>query len=1084
MLKFLVSRQKAKLERRYQEALVADDPHVRLRAAEEAIELSEQFTEWPAENPSRVRYLGRMHGVRGMAFRAFYNPNIPETSDTEIEAWQCSITYLEQEPDQDLVVSYQNAANAWFDHPALNRVEATANAIQYIDQAIELSFKIHGGHTDPYLLLDRSRFYVRKEDLNGSGNFDVAIADNEQALCLFGDDATPDERAMAALKLSALYAITCSGERISNTQNAIRILEGEWKQRSRDFSSDIRCEILNSLAIYYMNNPSGLPADNLEYALVHVEESLTELDASKGSELLFRSLTLLGDVLAQRLRGDVLQNLKRARDAYSQAKFMEWSQSSEVSVASIELRRHDILRRISHLESRNQRSCSTSEEEDLDDKSSNLSWQEYVQNLKAATAKISRDNDPIAWADSRSKIGDALLESALIRAVDKHNFSEEIKENLEQAIRNYQEALEIWQERSNATEASYVLANIGRAYRLSFEISQACDHGWSDFSLHYIIDPDFRSNTSLRYLENSIKNYSKAIELVGTLPKPLLSLQLQCDLAGCFLESRRWPEACDSFEDALGHASALLSDPIPSSAELRETLKQLEQIADDAPFAFIMNNSWEGAVKMMEASQAQLLARALTLLQLPFSDEERAKVASLRNDILSLEHRLAAHNTFDRRTPLEALIANRAELRKLLSAASNSLATRLTTIGILRQLSANGQIVLIPIVSVLGGRLLVFSDEQGNLRMDQVEIADRISLERLVSKRGALRIAWNNEINVNRGAKLNTNSWQTLLDETRSVITTCFTGPLAGILERFDPNKNVSLHVITHHSLNSLPLSVSLTHPRRDPLIEYFDISYSPSLFTTKRCLDAQASTMALPKRIATVYVEHDPSDRNSLRNAPIEAALVGSWSKERWNICIDKCSDATEQDILAQLDGSEVWHFSTHGEFNSDAPMNSRIVLGKTQLSLRTLFDAQGLSQPQYVILSACDTALSSDRELPHELIGMPSVFLQLGARGVIATQWPVNDFATTLLMGRLYQSVFDEGFSWLQALRRSQFWLRDATKERLESFIRGWTETNNLTRLNADNLLANLNVVAKSKNNQPFRHPIYWGPFRYYGN
>ncbi len=87
-----------------------------------------------------------------------------------------------------------------------------------------------------------------------------------------------------------------------------------------------------------------------------------------------------------------------------------------------------------------------------------------------------------------------------------------------------------------------------------------------------------------------------------------------------------------------------------------------------------------------------------------------------------------------------------------------------------------------------------------------------------------------------------------------------------------------------------------------------------------------------MPNSVATIYAEYDPNGRDSLRNAPIEAALVGCWLQDRRDVRVGEAL-VTEQRLLEQLDHAEIWHFSAHGEFNADAPMDSRIVLGQSQI-------------------------------------------------------------------------------------------------------------------------------------------------------
>jgi CHAT domain-containing protein len=64
-----------------------------------------------------------------------------------------------------------------------------------------------------------------------------------------------------------------------------------------------------------------------------------------------------------------------------------------------------------------------------------------------------------------------------------------------------------------------------------------------------------------------------------------------------------------------------------------------------------------------------------------------------------------------------------------------------------------------------------------------------------------------------------------------------------------------------------------------------------------------------------------------------------------------------------------------------------------------------QGLGAPRLVALSACETGLHDINRSPEEFIGLPAAFLQLGATGVLATLWPVNDASAAFLMSRFFR-------------------------------------------------------------------------------
>src|SRR5262249_16745477 len=65
---------------------------------------------------------------------------------------------------------------------------------------------------------------------------------------------------------------------------------------------------------------------------------------------------------------------------------------------------------------------------------------------------------------------------------------------------------------------------------------------------------------------------------------------------------------------------------------------------------------------------------------------------------------------------------------------------------------------------------------------------------------------------------------------------------------------------------------------------------------------------------------------------------------------------------------------------------------------------------------------------ELPDEVIGLPTGFLEADAAGVIGSQWAVSDTSTLLVMARFYELWRDQkaGMPAAEALRQAQIWVR----------------------------------------------------------
>jgi CHAT domain-containing protein len=118
--------------------------------------------------------------------------------------------------------------------------------------------------------------------------------------------------------------------------------------------------------------------------------------------------------------------------------------------------------------------------------------------------------------------------------------------------------------------------------------------------------------------------------------------------------------------------------------------------------------------------------------------------------------------------------------------------------------------------------------------------------------------------------------------------------------------------------------------------------------------------------------------------------------------------------------------------------------------LSDRTLSGAELETLPissRLTVFSACQTAHHDMSNLPDEASSMSTALLLAGSSAVVATQWPVDDEATTLLMSRFYGELLDAKAGAAEALRRAQLWLRDAEPS------------------------------------GRFAHPLYWAPFVFVG-
>lgn len=120
--------------------------------------------------------------------------------------------------------------------------------------------------------------------------------------------------------------------------------------------------------------------------------------------------------------------------------------------------------------------------------------------------------------------------------------------------------------------------------------------------------------------------------------------------------------------------------------------------------------------------------------------------------------------------------------------------------------------------------------------------------------------------------------------------------------------------------------------------------------------------------------------------------------------------------------------HFATHGVIDTRYPDLSGLALsgfdadGAPKSGLLGLPDIYSLDlNADLVVLSACETALGRDIR-GEGLLGLTQGFLYAGAKGVVASLWPVADRATAELMRRFYDHMLRDGLRPADALRRAQ--------------------------------------------------------------
>ena len=213
------------------------------------------------------------------------------------------------------------------------------------------------------------------------------------------------------------------------------------------------------------------------------------------------------------------------------------------------------------------------------------------------------------------------------------------------------------------------------------------------------------------------------------------------------------------------------------------------------------------------------------------------------------------------------------------------------------------------------------------------------------------------------------------------------------------------LILVPHAELHYLPFATLLGGPGPGQfLIERYELAVTPSatvwLALGNRAAGlASSGTLALAPRPDVL-----PASRR-------EVAAVGRLGGA--DVQVLTGGAATEAAFRREAPRRRILHLATYGVLNKQNPLFSFVDLapGTGQDGRLEVHEVFGLQlAADLVVLSACQTGLGAgalgDVPAGDDWVGLTRAFLHAGAGSVVATLWPVDDWATAALMERFYES------------------------------------------------------------------------------
>jgi CHAT domain-containing protein len=189
---------------------------------------------------------------------------------------------------------------------------------------------------------------------------------------------------------------------------------------------------------------------------------------------------------------------------------------------------------------------------------------------------------------------------------------------------------------------------------------------------------------------------------------------------------------------------------------------------------------------------------------------------------------------------------------------------------------------------------------------------------------------------------------------------------------------------------------------------------------------------------------------------------------------------DFTQSRLHDVLDRDySVLHISSHFKFIPGTEAQSFLVLGDgKQLSLADIrTGGWKFNSVDLMTLSACETGLGGGKDANgREIEGFGALVQLQGAKGVLATLWPVADQSTAILMQPFYRSRQEKHLTKAEALREAQLALITGKHVRPTGSPKTPIANNAAVTANAP--------VYTPDPAKPYAHPYYWAPFILMGN
>jgi len=904
---------------------------------------------------------------------------------------------------------------------------------------------------------------------NRASNLEIAIAGYEIVANILSREASLESWATLQHNLGIAYSERIRGERTNNLEQAIKCYQQALLVRTHNDFPEEWADTQNNLGNVYINRICGEKAENLEAAIDCYTNALEVITSDAFPEKWAMSQNNLGPAYFYRIQGNKADNLEQTIRCYNQALLVytrdafpkRWA-GTKNNLGNAYLFR--ILRkRTNNLE--------------------RAIWC-YKQGLLVYT----RDAFPEDWADTQVCLGSAYSQ----------RIQGERANNLERAINFYQQGLLELTREAFPEKWAHTQHNLGIAYS---NLSSLRSDG-----------------TRAIILNQSIRAFIEALQILTCEAFPQNHAETKFYLGLAYQKNHQLLLAYDSFADAIDTIESLRGEIVSGSGNEQAKQKLAEQwnhLYQRMVVVCLRLGNPTKAIGYVERSKGRNLVELLAHKNLyPKRDfyPKQEAYQTYCDQLDRLRREIPA-----KQRELELLISSREseeryrnEIQRQRQKLNHLQQQRDELLGEINQVDPSFTFTQ-KVEPILFNDIQALTDERTTIV--QWYITGSQILTFIITRHNSHPIVvpssledmsaledWDKEY---RDAyRQQKSQWITNLASRLQRLAEILhiDGILALIDDIFEQKgaKCDRLILIPHRFLHLFPLH-ALPLTEGNLLLDRFakGVGYAPSCQLLKLAKDQEEHR----PHFSRLFAIQNPTRSRSkpLLGSKLEVDRIRQHFDSDHSIVLAEAeaTEATLNQRMTQLRYSHCVHFSCHGEFKPESPLESALLLADPEdklgedanLTLGKIFEKLYLNQCRLVTFSACESGMTDPTSISDEYIGLPSGFLYAGSLSIVSTLWTVDPLATTLLMIKFYKNL--KRFPELKAgdvslaLKKAQTWLRTLTSKKLARIqnnpkFQRWVEQafENLHKRDR-NKFNDLLYAAIKRQPCPFANPYYWSAF-----